>query len=131
MVQQNDYLYELGIIDREGRTAIFSKQVSRTDGGHLVGIQGKSNRWILSSNIEIPIIKKCKAFADFSILNNNNENSTYIDAGIMLSIIPKRFEIFFPLFLKDLEIYTDYQSIIRFKLNMNIHDIVSDLKSQI
>ncbi len=131
LIQQSDYLYELGILDREGKNAVFSKQVSRTDGGHLVGNQGKSNRWILSSNIEIPIIKKCKAFADFSILNNNGENSTYIDAGVMLSIIPKRLEIYFPLLLKDVEIYTNYQSLIRFKFNMNIHDIVSDIRSQI
>lgn len=130
LVHQNDYLYELGILDREGRDAVFSKQVSRTEGGHIVGNQEKSNHWILSSNIEIPIIKYFKTFADFSILNNNSENNTYLDAGIMFSLIPKRLEIYFPLLLKDVSTYKNYQSLIRFKFNMNIHDIVRDIRSE-
>ena len=131
MVQQNDYLYELGVFDREGRDAVFSKQVTGTDGGFVIGEQYRASQYLLSANLQIPITKKIKGYCNIASLKSDGKTENYVDTGLMLSIIPNRFEVFFPLKLTDVPEYDNYLSNIRFKLNINIHDIVSDLKSQI
>ena len=131
LVQQNDYLYELGILDREGRDAVFSKQTTSTDGGFVIGEQYRAGQYLLSANLQIPITKKIKGYCNIASLKSNGTTENYVDTGLMLSIIPNRFEVFFPLKLTDVPEYDKYLSNIRFKLNINIHDIVSDLRSRI
>ena len=131
LVQQSDYLYELGIFDREGRDAVFSKQVSRTDGGLVIGEENKANEWLFSINLELPITKKIKVYSNTASYKSEGITEHYSDMGLMLSIVPKRLEIYFPLHLTDVPVYEKYQSLIRFKLNLNIHDIVSNLRSEI
>ena len=131
LAQQNDYLYELGILDREGRDGTFSKQMSTSDGGFITGDQYKADEWLLSANIEVPIIKMIKGYCNIASLKSNGTTENYVDTGLKLSIINKRFEIFFPLKLTDVPDYDKYLSNVRFKLNLNIHDIVSNIRSQI
>jgi hypothetical protein len=131
LVQQNDYLYELGVLDQAGRNAVFSKQITSTDGGFVIGEQNKAKQWLLSANLEIPLIKRVKGYCNIASIKSNGENNNFLDTGLMLSIVPKRLEVFFPLKLSYIPVYDDYKSNIRFKLNMNIHDIVSDIRSQI
>ena len=131
LVQQNDYLYELGIFDRESRDAVFSKQITSTDGDFVIGDQYKASEWLLSANLEVPITKKIKGYCNIASLKSNGITKNHVDTGLMLSIIPKRLEIYFPLKLTNVPAYEKYQSLIRFKLNINIHDIVRDLRSQI
>jgi hypothetical protein len=131
LAQQNDYLYELGVLDREGRDGTFSKQMSTSDGGFVTGDQYKADEWLLSANIEVPIIKMIKGYCNIASLKSNGTTENYVDTGLKLSIINKRFEIFFPLKLTDVPDYDKYLSNVRFKLNINIHDIVSDIRLQI
>ena len=131
LVQQNDYLYELGILDQAGRDALFSKQITNTDGSFVIGDQHKANELLLSANLQIPLTEKIKGYFNIATLKSDGESTNFIDTGLMLSIIPKRLEIYFPLHLTDVPAYEKYQSLIRFKLNLNIQDIVSDLRSQI
>jgi len=131
LTQQNDYLYELGILDRETRDDVFSKQMSTSDGGFVTGEQYKADKWLLSVNLQVPLTKLIKGYCNIATLKNDGGNKNFVDTGLMLSIIPKRLEIFFPLKLTDVPVYDKYMSNVRFKLNLNIHDIVSDLRSQI
>jgi hypothetical protein len=131
LAQQTDYLYELGILDREGRDAVFSKQMSTSDGGFVIGEQYRASQYLLSANLQIPITKKIKGYCNIASLKSDGKTEHFLDTGLMLSIIPKRVEIFFPMKLTNAPESDKYLSNVRFKLNINIHDLVSDLRSQI
>jgi len=131
LVQQNDYLYELGVLDREGRDALFSKQITSTDGSFVIGEEHRAGQYLLSANLQIPITKRIKGYCNIATLKSDGKTKNFLDTGLMLSIAPKRFEIFFPLKITDVPEYDKYLSNVRFKLNINIHHIVSDIRSQI
>lgn len=131
LVQQNDYLFELGVIDQSKRNDFFNRQTTRTDGGFITGDKYTSDKWILSSNLEIPIRKKIKAYGNFGMLNYQSSTRHLWDAGIMLSVIPKRLEVYFPLHLTDVDIFDSYKSFIRFRVNIKLDDIANELRSSI
>ena len=129
LVQQRDYLYELGILDRAGLDKVLSQQITTTDGGFVLGKEYMANKHILSANLQIPLLKTIKGYLNIANLNTNGKNSSYWDSGFILSLVPKRVEIYFPVHLPENSKAGNYESNIRFLLNVNIHDIVNDLRS--
>jgi hypothetical protein len=129
LVQQQDYLYELGIRDRAGTDKLLSKQITTTDGGFVIGEEYRSNQWLMSANLQVPIVKKIKAYLNVAQMKAYDAYSSHWDAGLILAVVPKRIEVFFPLVLPESLKTEKYPSNIRFKLNININDIIQDVRT--
>ena len=129
LIQQQDYLYELGIKDRAGTDKLLSKQITATDGGFVIGEAYRSNQWLMSANLQVPLIKKLKAYLNVAHMKAYETNSSHWDAGLLLAIVPKRIEVFFPLILPESLKTEKYPSNIRFILNLNINDIIQDIRA--
>jgi hypothetical protein len=129
LVQQQDYLYELGIRDRAGTDKLLSKQITTTDGGFVIGEEYRSNQWLMSANLQVPLVKKIKAYLNVAQMKANDTYSSHWDAGLILAVVPKRIEVFFPLVLPESLKTVKYPSNIRFTLNININDIIQDIRT--
>lgn len=128
LVQQKDYLFEYGILDRAGRDNVLSNQITTTDGGFVLGNQYMANNYLLSANLQVPLLKPIKGYFNIANISTNGKNSSHLDSGLILTLIPKRMEIYFPVYLPEGANTEHYESNIRFLLNVNIQSIVDEIR---
>ncbi|MGB0883008.1 MAG: hypothetical protein ACPGSO_08630, partial [Vicingaceae bacterium] len=128
-----DYLYEQIFLARtptQATDGFLTQQFAITDGGFKNRVNANSetgfiygNNWIgainLSSNI---ITKHISVYADYGIVsNNNNEKSNLAyNYGIALNVVPKYFEIYFPIKSSSTFNLDSYREKVRFTLNLNL-----------
>ncbi|MFH0894500.1 MAG: M1 family metallopeptidase [Bacteroidota bacterium] len=99
-----DYLYEGVFPGRSESDGIWSKQFMEEDGNFKVlTYLGQTNHWLASVNVKtsLPGRFPIKLFADIGTYADAANisptgNTILFDAGVILSIIPNMFEIYFP-----------------------------------
>lgn len=118
----SDYTFDQVLMGRNSTGGVFENQLIPTDGGfkHQTGLS-YSNNWLTSVHIQSSIPKTPLAFYASAGATDINNSFVY-ETGVALVIIPKVFEVYFPLYLNNKTPYSSkiYTQYIRFALNLNL-----------
>jgi len=99
-----DYKYDGLFFGRHENSGLLSRQLMPGDGGFRVNTSafpfGKSESWLLSGNLTIPIPKvPFFLFADMALLPGNGVPEVLAESGLQFSISSGILEIYFPLLM--------------------------------
>lgn len=99
-----DYKYDHLFFGRNANTGLMSRQLMPGDGGFRVNASafpfGKSDSWLLSGNLTIPIPKvPLYLFADMALVPGSGIPEVLAESGIQLSIFSGILEVYFPLLM--------------------------------
>ena len=96
------------------------------EGGFKSKFNVKANEFMLTLNLEYPLVKFLDIYTDFGTYKNENLPSKFIyDSGLRLNIVPEFVELYFPIqstlgFEPSLP---KYHERIRFLLNLDLNRI--------
>ncbi len=118
----SDYTYDQILLGRNVYNGMFQNQLISTDGGfkHQTGLLFAQN-WLTSVHFQSSIPKIPLALYT-SAGATDVKNYFVYETGVALVIIPKVFEVYFPIYLNNKTPYnvTTYTQYIRFALNLNL-----------
>lgn len=117
-----DYLFDYSFIGRSDTSGIWSQQFFVSDGGFKTSTQAYSQKYMLSTSLNIPIWKGIGIFGDFGI----TPSKYYWDYGVRLCLIPDFLEVYFPIQSHQTNYIHQpaYLTSVRFILNVNQSDII-------
>tara|TARA_Y100000589_G_scaffold332104_1_gene389318 strand:+ start:11002 stop:14034 length:3033 start_codon:yes stop_codon:yes gene_type:complete len=137
-----DYTYDLVYLGRTETSGILNQQFYVNDGGfkNPVSVAG-GNKWLTALNIESSTpIKLIGLYGDVGLVANeirNNDgdlvddvSSPVYDAGVSLNLIPKMFQIYFPVIISSDLNQLSYAEKIRFTLNIGLIKPIELLRNQ-
>ncbi|OIO99960.1 MAG: hypothetical protein AUJ98_09320 [Bacteroidetes bacterium CG2_30_33_31] len=130
----DDYLFDYTYLGRSELigSGIKSAQMTPADGGFAIdAIIGRSWSWLSAINVKssIPFTNLIRFYANAGISYQNvrMENKLLYEAGLYLNVVPKYFEIYFPLLLsadikqvQSLNNYNFFEQRIRFVLRLDM-----------
>ena len=99
-----DYKYDHLFFGRSAGSGFMSRQLMPADGGFRVNTSafpfGKSESWLLSGNLMIPIPKvPFYLFADMALVPGSGIPDVLAESGIQLSLFSGTLEVYFPLLM--------------------------------
>jgi len=134
----SDYLYDQIFLHRNATEGILNQQFAMTDGGfknlaiaeNSDGQLVNANKWLNTINVKSNVLTQyVSAYVDFGIVGYQTKNfkgdeidgvsNAAYNIGVSLNIIPKIFEIYFPLSMSSDFNQLNYGEKIRFTLNIN------------
>lgn len=122
-----DYLFDYNFIGRSDSTGIWSQQMFTTDGGFKSATNVFANRYMLSTNVSIPLYKVFGVFADAGVADNFNK--LYWDCGFRVALLTDFLEFYFPIANHNGSMLTnDYGNNVRFVLEADLGTIVNRLR---
>ena len=137
-----DYTYDLVYLGRTETSGILNQQFYVNDGGfkNPVSVAG-GNKWLTALNIESSTpIKLIGLYGDVGLVANeirNNDGDLVDDvsspvygAGVSLNLIPKMFQIYFPVIISSDLNQLSYAEKIRFTLNIGLIKPIELLRNQ-
>jgi len=89
---------------------------------------GRSSSWLVATNVKasLPFTNLIRLYAGLTLYPGSSQVNTLYEGGACLNIIPKTFEVYFPLFwakeiqdVLELNNFASYRYKIRFVLNIN------------
>lgn len=140
---KDDYLFDYTYLGRSETDGLLGAQMTQRDGGfYLPSALGRSWGVIASANLRssIPFTNLIKLYYNIGITVNptnmsaSNSDKPLYEGGVILSIIDRKFEVYFPLILdKNTKNYYDLNQIgfsqrIRFTMRMDLADPFKLLK---
>jgi hypothetical protein len=123
-----DYLFDYSLIGRSDESGIWSRQFFTTDGGFKSETGVFANRFLLSSNLSIPIYSFFGVFGDVGFANNLN--TTYWDYGIRLAFLTDFLEVYIP-FANNQQNFLNQPAFLentRFVLDINLGNIINRVR---
>ena len=123
-----DYLFDYDFYGRSDSTSIWAQQMFITDGGFKSRTPVFADRWMLSSNVSIPVWSVFGLFGDAALADNFDQ--VYYDYGFRLALFTDFFEVYFPAgnqdeFLLDNE---GYFNEMRFLIDLDLSRIIDRLR---
>ena len=121
-----DYSFLHGLLGRSEKIGFLSQQFVMAEGGFKSNFNIKSNKYLVTLNLEYPVIKMIDAYADFGVYQNKDFSAKFLyDSGLRLSIVPDFVELYFPIqsSLGFEPSMPRYHERIRFLLNLNLNRI--------
>lgn len=140
---RDDYLFDYTYLGRSENTGLLGAQMTQRDGGfYIPSALGRSWGFITSANLRssIPFTNLVKLYYNMGISINptsmsySNSKNTLYEGGAILSIIDRKFEVYFPIIIdKNTKAYYDlnlqkYSQRIRFTIRMDLADPFKLLK---
>ncbi len=121
-----DYLFDYYFIGRSDESGIWANQFFTTDGGFRTETDAFADRFLLSTNLSVPIYGPLGVFGDVGI----SEEQTYWDYGIRLALLTDFLEFYFPLQNQDRNFTTEhyYLSNVRFVLDLKLGNIINRVR---
>ena len=129
---KNDYLFDGIFAGRSEIEGMWSQQMIVSDGGfYIPTILGQNSDWLMAINLRasMPKLSFIKAYANlgFDQQYKTGKGETLWEAGMLLSIIDRKFEVYFPLLWSqniqdvfDLNSQSHYGEKIRFTMRMEL-----------
>lgn len=132
-----DYLFDYELIGRSDESGIWTQQFFTTDGGFKTRTNAFADRYMLASNISLPLLTpfhykglrpSLGLFGDIGVVDNFNK--VYWDYGLRLSVFTDFLEFYFPFQNNDTNFLTEgtYSQNIRFVFNLDPSEIIERLR---
>ena len=121
-----DYSFLHGLLGRSEKIGFLSQQFVMAEGGFKSKFNVKANKFMLTLNLEYPLIKILDIYSDFGAYRNENSSSKFVyDSGLRLNIVPDFVELYFPVqsSLGFEPSMPKYHERIRFLLNLDLNRI--------
>lgn len=122
-----DFLFDHNFIGRSNETGIWSRQFFTTDGGFKSATGVFADRFMLSTNLSVPVWKFFGVFGDAGVADGFN--TIYCDYGLRLAFLTDFLEVYLPLGNQDgLVRPENYGNEIRFVLDLDLSNIIHRLR---
>jgi hypothetical protein len=121
-----DYLFDYAFIGRSDQSGIWSRQFFTTDGGFKSETNVFADRFMLSSNLSLPIWSIFGVFGDAAF----TEKDFYWDYGIRIAIFTDFLEFYLPLQNHERRFYEEahYLQNLRFVMDIDLGNIFNRLR---
>ncbi len=118
-----DYLFDYYLIGRSDQSGIWSRQFFTSDGGFRTETGAFADRFLLSSNLSLPLYGPLGLFGDVGL----SEEQFYWDYGVRLAFLTDFLELYFPLQNQNRSFMTEanYLSNLRFVLDFDLGNIIN------
>lgn len=118
-----DYLFDYYLIGRSDSKGIWSRQFFTSDGGFKSETGAFADRFLLSSNLSVPLIGPLGLFGDLAL----SEEQLYWDYGIRLAFLTDFLELYLPLQNQDRNFVNEanYLSNLRFVIDLDLGNIIN------
>lgn len=117
-----DYMFDYYFLGRSDVTGLWSRQFFVTDGGAKAATATFANRWMIASNVQIPLLWRINYYIDAAWYQNDGLRDTYLGHGLNLNLLTDFMEIYFPLPTDNSWQSSNYTDQIRFVLNLSLDD---------
>ncbi|MET3730972.1 hypothetical protein [Moheibacter stercoris] len=127
----SDYSFNLNLLGRSESSGVLSQEYVLAESGFKSKFDFTINRWIVSTNVELPIWKLFDLYADAGVFKNRLQNPEFIyDTGLKIKVIPDFLEFYLPIqsslgFEPSMD---NYWERIRFTFNFNLSSIINHLR---
>lgn len=121
-----DYLFDYYLIGRSDQSGIWSQQMFVTDGGFKSQTRAFADRFLLTSNLNVPLYSFFGVFGDIGL----SEERLYYDYGLRLSFLTDFLELYLPVANQDQQFWQEqgYFQHARFILDLDLNNIINRLR---
>ena len=118
-----DYLFDYYLIGRSDQSGIWSRQFVTSDGGFKSETGAFADRFLLSSNLSLPIVGPLGLFGDVAL----SEEQMYWDYGLRLAFLTDFLELYLPIQNQDRNFLSEanYLSNLRFVIDLDLGNIIN------
>lgn len=131
----SDYAFNLNLLGRSESSGILSQQYVLAESGFKSMFDFTVNQWIVSTNLDYPILNMLSIYADAGVYKNkyqarSSETKFIYDSGIKFRVIPDFLEFYLPVqsSLGFEPAMDKYWERIRFTFNFNLSSIINYLR---
>lgn len=133
----NDYLFDYQLLGRSDQTGIWTQQFFISEGGFKTQTAQYANKFMLSTNVMLPITRWIGAYGDVGWTGNEDfekdetEIAFHYATGIQMRLIPDFLEFYFPVKSSTATEITQSQYLkqIRFVINIDFDDIINRVRT--
>ena len=121
-----DYLFDYYLIGRSDQSGIWSRQFVTSDGGFKSETGAFADRFLLSSNLSLPIVGPLGLFGDVAL----SEEQMYWDYGLRLAFLTDFLELYLPIQNQDRNFVSEanYLSNLRFVIDLDLGNIINRVR---
>lgn len=127
----SDYAFNLNLLGRSESSGILSQQYVMAEAGFKWQLDFTVNQWIISTNVDYPVLNMLDIYADFGVYKNKSQHTEFIyDTGIKFKVIPDFLEFYLPVqsSLGFEPAMDKYWERVRFTFNFNLSSIINYLR---